>query len=209
MRLPPRRSVLAGLAALPLAACGNVLGLGPPPRLYTLTPKSSFRADLPAVDWQLVVEEPFASGGLNSQKVALAPDPTRLAYFEAAEWTSRAPRMVQTLLVESFENSGRIVAVGRQAIGLRSDYNLKSELREFQAEYPSGEVPQVRVRLNVKLVKQPRLSIVGSENFEAVSPAVGKEMHQIVAAFDEALGRVMRGVVEWTLASGNEDRRSG
>ena len=59
-----------------------------------------------------------------------------------------------TLLVESFENTGKIVAVGRQAIGLRSDFNLKSELREFQAEYFGGaKIPTVRVRINTKLIK--------------------------------------------------------
>lgn len=193
------------LLVLSLAACGGgVFGIGKSPRLYTLTPKSTFEANLPRVDWQLVVEEPVAAGGLNSQRVALKPSPTRLAYFEQAEWTSRAPAMVQTLMVESFENSGQIVAVGRQAIGLRSDYNLKTELREFQAEYLEDQpnaAPVVRVRLNAKLIRQPRLSIVAGRNFEHVVQARSGEMAEIVAAFDEALGRVMKEIVGWTLTT--------
>jgi cholesterol transport system auxiliary component len=173
---------------------------GPPPNLYTLTPKNTFAAGLPQAKWQLVVEEPVASGGLNVDRIALRASATEMKYFARARWTERAPRMFQTLLVESFENSGAIVAVGRKAIGLRSDYNLKTEMREFQAEYfDANGIPNVRVRLNAKLVKLPRRAIIASKTFEAVIKSEGTEMRQVIKAFDRALGKVLRHTVEWTL----------
>ena len=201
-----RHRWLAWLCLLPLAlgmaGCERLLPNlgGPAPNLYTLTPKNTFAAGLPRAQWQLVVEEPVASGGLNVDRIALRATPTELKYFAGARWTERAPRMVQTLLVESFENSGAIVAVGRKAIGLRSDYNLKTDLREFQAEYfdPSG-VPTVRVRLNAKLVKLPQRAIVASKTIEASTLAEGKNIRQVIRAFDKALGKVLRHTVEWTL----------
>ena len=147
-----------------------------------------------------MVDEPLASGGLNIDRIALRHSPTELKYFARARWTERAPRMVQTLMVESFENSGAIVAVGRKAIGLRSDYNLITELREFQAEYfESDGVPTVRVRLNAKLVKQPRRAIVASRTFESTIKSEGKAMRHVIRAFDQALGKVLRHTVEWTI----------
>ncbi|MDA1100930.1 MAG: ABC-type transport auxiliary lipoprotein family protein [Proteobacteria bacterium] len=189
--------------AMALVGCEGLLPNvgGPPPNLYTLTPKSSFAKSLPQVNWQLVVEEPVASGGLNVDRIALRGTPTELKYFARARWTERAPRMVQTLLVESFENSGAILAVGRKAIGLRSDFNLKTDLREFQAEYfGSDGIPTIRVRLNAKLVKQPLRAIVASQTFESVIKSGGKDMDQVILAFDKALGRVLRHTVEWTLS---------
>ena len=207
-----RRALLGLLLAAALTGCGSVvqnLG-GEPPDLFTLTPKTSFSENLPKVTWQLVVEEPTASGGLNTPRIARRSDPTELAYFANASWTDRAPEMVQTLMVESFENSGAIVAVGRKAIGLRSDYDLKSELREFQAEYDNGQgAPLIRVRLNVKLIKQPRRSIVAFENFEATQRATGGSMEATIAAFDEALGKVLRQIVQWTLRNGQNADRPG
>ena len=147
-----------------------------------------------------MVDEPLASGDLNIDRIALRHSPTELKYFARARWTERAPRMVQTLMVESFENSGAIVAVGRKAIGLRSDYNLITELREFQAEYfASDGVPTVRVRLNAKLVKQPRRAIVASRTFESTIKSEGKAMRNVIRAFDQALGKVLRHTVEWTI----------
>ncbi len=61
--------------------------------------------------------------------------PTSADYYANAAWTDRAPLMIQTLLVESLENSRRIVGVGRDPLSVRPTYVLQSELREFQAEY--------------------------------------------------------------------------
>lgn len=205
-----RRRVLRMAAAGPLAALAaacelSVPGQGPPPNLYRLTPKSRFREDLPRVDWQLILEPPIADASLNTTRVALQRDPTQLEYYARSSWTDLAPQMVQTLMVESFENSGRIVSIGREAIGLRADFVLKSELREFQAEYFQGAMPQVRVAINVKLVKMPRRAIVGSTNLEHLSLAEADNMPDIIAAFDEALGKVLRRLVEWTILTGEEN----
>lgn len=200
-----RKFLLAGVSVASLATTGCSDGLlggvaGPPSDLYTLTPKSTFDPGLAKVNWQLVVEEPIASGGLNVARIALRDDPTRLNYFKGVRWTERAPEMVQTLLVESFENTGKIVSVGRQTLGLRSDYNLKTELREFQAEFDgAATIPTIRVRLNAKIIKQPRRKIIASKNFESKIVAGGSSMQEIINGYDTALGKVMRNIVEWTL----------
>lgn len=192
---------------LSLAACGSLVpGLSAPSNLYNLTPKSSFRQDLPIVQWQLVIEEPLASGGLNSSSIAYKPSPLEIRYFKDVRWTERVPRMVQTLLVESFENSGTIVSVGRRAIGLRADYSLLTEIREFQSEDMGGG--NIRVRINAKLVRQPRQVIVQSQSFETIMPDRSKQMAGTVVAWDEALGRTLKKIVEWTIIEGETDYRA-
>jgi len=224
MRLGKPRRGLAGrwlaLVALLglLSACLLELpGTGTPPRMYVLTPKSTFSDTLPRVDWQLLVELPQAQAGINTARIALRDSPIELRYFELSNWTDLAPRMIQTLIVESFENSDRIVAVGREAIGLRADYVLKTELREFQAEFSQrlpqkaevgiGKIPPptIRVRINAKLIKMPRRSIVASKNFEYLIDAKENSMEEIIGAFDASLGKSMRRLVEWTLIVGEKN----
>lgn len=206
---PARRAVIAAVLVLSLgpmlAACGvPVPGQGPPPALYRLTPKSTFDASLPAVDWQLVLEVPVADAGLSTTRVALQRSPTRLEYYARSSWTDLAPLMIQTLMIESFENSKRIVAVGRESVGLRADFILKTELREFQAEYFNGPVPSVRVAINAKLVQMPRRTIIGSESFEGVAEAKADTMTDVIHAYDEALGTVLKRLVAWTLIAGQD-----
>lgn len=194
-----------GLLLIGLGACEvPVPGQGPPPLLYRLTPKSTFDESLPTVGWQLLVEAPVVQAGLNTTRIALQRSPTQFEYYARANWTDRAPEMVQTLILESFENSSNIVAVGRDSLGLRADFVLKIELREFQAEYKSSAAPDIRVQLNAKLVRMPRRSIVASQRFESVEAATADRLEPIVDAFDTALGKVLRDVVEWTLRTGED-----
>lgn len=204
------RLSLVGLGTAILPGC-SISPLRAPPQLYTLTPKSTFAENLPSVDWQLLVEPPAAAAGLDSLRVALQSTPLKLDYFADVAWTDRAPQMVQTLIVESFENSDRIVSVGRESIGLRANYVLKTELREFQAEYVENGLsvpPKIRVRMNAKLVVIPRRAIIAGENFEASSTATSNTLDAIVFAFDDALGKVLRRLVEWTLTSGESHWRT-
>jgi cholesterol transport system auxiliary component len=220
--MAPVPSLIAGIAGLlAVAGCAVQLpGSGEPAQLYVLTPKSTYPEDLVEVDWQLLIETPIAPAGLDTPRIAVAYSPIELNYFARSSWTDRAPQMVQRLLIESFENSERIVAVGRDAIGLRSDYVLKTELREFQAEYgatqagagkesglPAGAAPNIRVRINAKLVRMPQRVIVASENFEYIVEAGQNTMRGIVTAFDEALGRTIKYVVIWTLTEGERRKR--
>jgi cholesterol transport system auxiliary component len=197
-----RRLLGAGTAALgtTVAACSNLPLNRPAPQLYTLTPKSTFPDDLPAVGWQLAIDRPTSPAGLATTRIAVARGPHLVDYFARAQWIDDAPNMVQRLLVESFDNTGKIIGVGRQSISLRSDFVLGLELREFQAEYTDGvEAPTVNVRLNVKLVELPQRRIVASATFDRLVPSPDNRMSSIVEAFDQALGRVLRDVVVWTL----------
>lgn len=211
---------LAALMLLPLSGCVELPGAGSaPPRLYMPMATDAFPQDLPKVGWQLLVEVPVAPAGLSTARILLQDSPLELRYYERANWTDLTPRMIQTLIVHSFENSGRIVGIGREAVGLRSDFVLKTELRDFQAEYPqrlpdgadslspSDPAPTARVRIDAKLVALPQREIVASETFESTAPAARNTMSEIVAAFDEALGRTLRKIVVWTLRKGEANER--
>jgi len=188
-------------AALTLAGCGGLSpDLGDPPKLFVLSPKSTYDETLPQVDWQLVVETPVAASGLNTTRIAVSRAPLTMEYFARANWTDRAPYMVQTLLIESFENTGKIVSVGRESVGLRSDYVLKTELREFEAVEESGRL-HAHVRINAKLIKMPERSIIATHTADRKIPVDGRGMDSVVAAFDDALGKVMRRIVEWALST--------
>lgn len=205
--VPGRRQSLKALAALPVvglaAACSNIVpGQGPPPSLYRLTPKSTFREDLPTVEWQLVLEPPIANGSLNTTRIALQRSPTQMEFYAKSGWVDQAPLMVQTLMVESFENSGRIVSVARETGGLRADFVLKTELREFQTIYYRSGAPEALVAVNAKLIQLPQRSIIASRSFEHLAPANADQIDDIVVAFDDALDKVLRGLVEWTLQTG-------
>jgi cholesterol transport system auxiliary component len=184
-----RRTFLLGSAGL-LAGCGLVPNVSQPLTLYTLKPKLAAQA-LAKVGWQLVVAEPAAERDIDTSRIALTRTPNVIEYFADGNWTDTAPSLVQAKLIEAFEATNAILAVGRDAAGLKPDYILQSDLRDFQAEYQGAGAPVAHVRLISKLVQMPDRRIVRSVAAEASTPAAGKDVPAIVAAFEAALGQVL------------------
>jgi cholesterol transport system auxiliary component len=204
-RRPSRRRLLAGLITGSLAsvvgACG--LGGGPPPRQFTLTPVTDFRRGLPAVKWSLVVDEPTAARQIDTSRIALMNGPFRVEYYADVEWTDTAPAMVQLLLMQSFQNTGRLPVVAPTRQTLATDFLLLSNLRKFQVENDASGTPQATVVLEATLLKMPRRVPVATARFEKATPVDSKSTEAVTAAFDASLGDVMRRVVDWTLQEGS------
>ncbi|MEQ9489360.1 MAG: ABC-type transport auxiliary lipoprotein family protein [Alphaproteobacteria bacterium] len=209
------RLVLAAAILLPIALGGcsvELPGSGEAPRLFVLSPKSSFADDLPKVSWQLLIDTPITAAGLSSQRIALNRNRLEMEYFANAGWTDSLPNLVQRLMIESFENSGKIISVGRQAIGLRANFIVNTDLREFQAEYDPATPeapPKAHVKINAKLIKMPERRIVASRTFEHSIVAKSGKMEDIIKAFDDSLGKALKRIVGWTLRNGDRiDRES-
>ena len=193
-----RSAALAG--CMVLGACAALqLATADPPRLYNLTPKSTFVGGLPTVPGRLSVEVPTATAGLNSARIALRPTPTTLEYYAGARWVDVVPVMIQNLLLESLDNTGRIDVLGREVVGVRADLALLTHVREFQAEYDTAGAPLVRVRLQARLVRLPRRISVAATSEEFTVRASSTSLSAIVEAFDEASGKALKRIVEWAV----------
>src|ERR1700737_641777 len=164
MRMPTarisRRGLASAMALLPVG-CASLLGLAPSPHLYRVPPQSNYPANLPHLSTQILVDVPLSPAGLDTPRIALSRSAVSIDYFADSEWTERVPLLVQTALLESFENSGAIAAIDRESMGLRADFILKTEIRHFEAVYdsPNG-APDVRVAINARLVRMPERVIV-------------------------------------------------
>lgn len=200
------RSFLLTLAAVALGGCaglGTLKQASKPNDLYLLTPKSTFASSLPRIQMQIVVEEPTATAAVNTDQIAVQPTPLQVQYLPRARWVDRAPLIVQSLLVESYENSGKVAAVGRSTVGLRADYLIVPDLREFQgiviAETENAKTVRVEVRMNIKIVDAAEDKIIASSSFSEDVVSASDQTPDLVNAFDIALGRAMRDAVEWSV----------
>ena len=202
---PPlaRRNLLAACAStLFLAGCGDSFSLiqpsSSPLALYRLQPEFHALDDAPRVDWQLVIARPYAMQSLDTERIALVRGQT-MDYYANAQWTDSVPRLIQSLLVEAFEQSGKIAAVGRETDGAHADYTLASELRDFTAHFDSDNgAPGVVVAMRAKLVTA-RGEVVASLGATHTAQAAQNSVASTVEAFDQALGAVLEQIVGWAL----------
>ena len=197
-----RRRVLALGAGLPvLSACVGMLQ-SKEPRRFRLDSPPHLPPDLPTVAWTLEVDQTVADPGIDTTRIAaLGGTGIELEYFADAEWPSKASDMVNTLLLQTFVDSGRIARVGDRNSGLRPDFVLKTVLRDFEAD--RGGTPTVKVTMTASLVQLPRRVQAGTQRFQSTAPAGSNTIEDIVRAFDAALGHVLADLAAWTLVTGN------
>lgn len=197
-----RRHLLLGAAALVLlSGCGggDLLGPGKSPQLYLLKPDFG-PVDGPTVSWALDIAQPDAADNLDTSRIALFNPPARMDYYANAAWPDRLPQLVQAALVQAFEQSGKIASVAPDEAGLRSDYMLQTEIRDFNAVYDAPDTaPKVKVRIMAKLVHTHARDIVQTLEVSQEAPAGANSVDNVVIAASQALTASLKQIVEWTL----------
>jgi cholesterol transport system auxiliary component len=188
--------------ALALAGLGGCVSLLPEPE-----PVSVYRLSAPEPgawagdDWTIVlIEMPVAPRGLSGDTIAVLRPGQSLAYINGARWISPAPEVVQDLLIDTFNTGQSAMVPARPEDGVRADYELRLDLREFEAVYDRGEdsAPLVRVRIAARLVSERGRRFVGAQVFTAEVRASENRTRSIVAAFDEAALGVSRSISDWS-----------
>jgi cholesterol transport system auxiliary component len=201
-----RPFVLAAIVLLAvLAGCSSLLDVKRQPfTIYSPQLEPAAATRMAAVDWQLVVETPLASDTLDTARMLVMPTPGVLEVFPGARWSDPAPALLRSLVVEGFEDSGRIAGVGSAASGMRADYALAIELRDLQLEIPQG--PSAVVRFQARLLDYTSNRVLAARGFEARQPAAGTDAAQAFLAFQAALNQAVAEVVDWTLREGSRAR---
>ena len=182
-----RMGLLVMALALPLAGCANA-----PSATFDL---SALAAAKPAraLGAQVVVSEPVATAPMDSDRIVVRPTPETIATLKGAQWTERLPRLLQTRLLQSFENARLLRFVSRPDGRVVAQYSLNTEIRRFDMDLSRGEAV---VEISVKLVEEGAGRIAAAKIFSASAPVVADE--GAPAALDAALGEVMGQIVLWT-----------
>ena len=143
---------------------------------------------------QLVVAEPNAIQPLGDERILARDAAGSVSYISGAQWADRLPVLVQTRLIQTFENASRLKAVGRPGDGIVADYQLNTELRAFQLDAASGEA---FVEISVKLLNVRTGKVVNSRLFSARMPVASAAGPVVAQALDGTLARVLADTVRW------------
>lgn len=120
-----------------------------------------------------------------------------LSYLPTAQWSDSLPQLIQTRLLQAFQNAG-VSNVGRTTDPLNPDRVLASDIRAFELDLTAGQ--QAVVSLNVRLVDDWNRRIVASSAFAATVPVTGTSAAQAVPALNAALNEVIDEIVRWTVS---------
>jgi cholesterol transport system auxiliary component len=195
-----RRAALAAFSAAALSACGSLIGpTEAPPQIYILKPQFGPVSNAPATAWQIAVPPPNVPDALDNKRIALQRGQT-LDYYADAAWTDQTGDLVQDLLVEALEKSGKVKAVGPTSGGVRADLLVVTELRDFTAHYSSENgAPNVVVDIVAKLITSNHHDVVATFDARREAQAGANSVPAVVQAFNQAVGQAIQDIAGWTL----------
>ncbi|GAB2497425.1 ABC-type transport auxiliary lipoprotein family protein [Arenimonas alkanexedens] len=190
-----------------LAGCAAIGGPKTEVKVYAPASAVTVDAAWPSVDWHLSISTTAANQMLDTSRIAVRPTPDRFQVYKGAVWADDAPELLQTALVEGFEDAGKLKAVGRFGGGARGDAGLLVEVRAFETVYSGGR-PEAVIEVQARLVMFRGGGTVASKRFRRVVPGSSAEVDAMVAAFGQGLSGITTDIVGWTLVEADKANRA-
>lgn len=200
--------LLQGVAlafTLVVSGCVSVLPEAAPakPRFNIAAADSTLLAG-EALAFSLVIDDPRATRVYDSVRIAVSTAPGRIEYLGVAEWADRAPRLFQTAMVQTFEDAGRILAVGDRAAIPVADFVLQTDIRHMQLDV-QGRENAAQVTVYARLT-DGKGTVFAAKKFEAHIVAGSTKADDVYTAFDSAFDQIISGIVGWTFEAGETAR---
>lgn len=200
----PHLSRLAPLALMLMlpscSALGALNGAATPLQTYELQANTAGPKARAPRDLMITVEEPETSGALNTTGILIRPTARQASYLADGEWADDLPLMVQTLMLRALQSTGGYSYVGREPLGLDSDYALLTELIDFQAEIDAVQLsPIVQITVLVRIIRERDTRITGSKEFTVTVPAQSDTADAITRALEIGMGRILPDITTWVM----------
>lgn len=161
---------------------------------YDLTAPHAFPPADTLPDAQLAIPDPTALSVLDSEKILMRSAAGVSSSLPDAQWSDTVPKLLQTRIIQAFENAGTLGAVSRPVEGVTGDFQLLLDIRRFQIA--TGAQPTADIELAAKLL-DGKGRIAESRVFRAAAPAAGMDAAAATAALDQAFGTAATELVVW------------
>ncbi|WP_127142753.1 ABC-type transport auxiliary lipoprotein family protein [Pelagibacterium montanilacus] len=144
----------------------------------------------------VLITEPEAIQTYDTQRIVVREPGGVLSYLGQSQWSDVLPRLVQTRLLQSFQDRG-ITNVGRVSDRIEPDLLLTTDIRAFEIDASTAPATAA-VSITVRLVDDWNRRVLATETFSAnvalaeITPALA------IPALNAALAEVTDGIIGWT-----------
>ncbi len=138
----------------------------------------------------LMVSTPQANAGHDSRRMLYTERPYELRHFVYNEWSDRPAAMLEPIIIQAAEATGRFHAVVGISNGVLPDLRLDTRIISLVQEFERDPVV-ARVTLRVQLVDLAERRILATATFDESEIMPAGDPYGGVTATNIALGRLM------------------
>ena len=166
--------------------------------IFDLAAPTSFPAAIQKGSWSLVIGEPTVQLAFNTDKIMLETETGQTKMMEDGRWSDNLPNLMQSKLLQSFENAGLGDVVSKSSFGETEGASLNVDVRRFHLNV-SGE-PQAIVQLYVKLSGGDG-KVIANKLFEGRMDATGLSPVEASAALQGAFQKTVVDIMSWVVGA--------
>jgi cholesterol transport system auxiliary component len=191
---PSPKSIGMMAVVLALSGCAALFPDAPPATYDLVVPRDVAKTQARRAIF--VVAEPFAIQALQTERILARTANGQVTYVPDAQWTDKLTSLLQARMVQTFENAGRLVSVGRPGERLAAQSVLATDVRAFElVETGAGAV--ARVELSAKIVGDRSGTIAAAQVFSADVPVSGITGAEAYRGLNAAMADVLGQLVAW------------
>jgi phospholipid/cholesterol/gamma-HCH transport system substrate-binding protein len=190
-------AILGGLERM--TGGGKAAGL-----VYDLSALPASTEEKRPLEKQITVADPSALLTYDSERILAQVDGNQLAPIGNARWADSLTKLVQSRIIQSFENTGSLNEVIRPSEGGAPELQLTTEIRKFQIVNAPERTAEVQIAAKVIAADG---HIVAARIFDGGAPVKSTEDADAAKALNEAFGKVLSALIPWTsdvVAGGGE-----
>lgn len=196
-----RRTFVGGAALSLLGGCSALSTLNTasePLDTFDLHPAAGARGGA-RTSRTLLVARPQAPAALASDRILIRPDPVSIAYLPDARWTEELPLVLQSLLVRSISETGRIGYVGRSDAGPVPDKALLVRIDAFEVKAQADGLFEVVVEVDLTILRDRDQRVISTRGFAQSAQTADISPKSVVTVFQGLLDVLLPTMSDWAI----------
>ena len=191
----PARIALAVTLAAAVSGCVSLVPKSKPSQLYRFGLSAAATPERTNTVGVFRASGQFQREAAGDRILTITGD--RAAYIAEVRWVAPAEALFDEAVAAAFDSSvgrARLVSRGEPS---RAKFALRLDVRNFETRYGGDGSPTVLIRIRAVLARSAAPGQALERVFEARAPAERNRVGSIVAAYNEALAKVLGDVVAW------------
>jgi cholesterol transport system auxiliary component len=185
MRFSPLLTGLIALVCIMSAACVG----GRPIHYYTINPPAAETAAPRPEGPALLIGRISTPEALQDGRIRYRSGSNEVGAYEYHRWTERPAAMVQDLLLQTLQASGKYRQVQEASSAAAGDYVVRGKLYEFEEIDNPGI--RTRVSLRLELLDRKTGMVVWNRRYDRDEPVEGKTIQEVVLSLERNLQQVI------------------
>lgn len=146
----------------------------------------------------IMVMEPEANSLYETTQMAYSTQPYKIAYFSKNNWADTPAQMLQSLLVQTLQDTHHFHSVGVPSALGHYDYVLSTQLQNFEQRF-FGRMSEMVVTVRVQVIRVATNQVVAAKQFSVTEMAPENTPYGGVVAANQAVAKVLGQMAQFCL----------